>query len=297
MNGEMHHLTNHMITALPAVIEAGRAILKVYNRGFDVQYKDDQSPLTLADKKSHDIIVAHLSEQTSDRLPILSEEGQDIPFQKRRQWEYFWLVDPLDGTKEFIKRNDEFTVNIALVHRTRPVLGIIYVPVKDVLYFGATDLGAYKSEKRDLFEMIKENALKSKKDEFLKPLIGCSTKLPYHVSHPRRYDSPLTIVGSRSHSTKELENFVEYMREKHRIVEFISAGSSLKLCLVAEGRADIYPRLGPTMEWDTAAGQVIVEQALGSVLNYETDEPLRYNKENLLNPWFIVRSRFYLKTT
>lgn len=281
----------HLKTALLAAIEAGQAILEIYDRDFNVRYKDDRSPLTLADKRSHDIIMAHLSDQPNDKLPILSEEGRDIPFQERRKWMHFWLVDPLDGTKEFIKRNGEFTVNIALIHRTRPVLGIIYVPVKDILYFAATDLGAYKSEKGDLLAMIEGDAIKKDSTEFVNAIIGCSTKLPYPSAHTALNDSPLTVVGSRSHPTKELEDFVEDMRKKHRSVEFISAGSSLKLCLVAEGKADIYPRLGPTMEWDTAAGQIIVEQAHGSVLNAETNEPLRYNKKDLLNPWFIVRKQ------
>jgi 3'(2'), 5'-bisphosphate nucleotidase len=288
---KMHHLTRHLRTALPAAIEAGQAILEIYNGDFNVRYKDDQSPLTLADKRSHDIIVACLSKQTNDKLPILSEEGQDVPFQERREWDHFWLVDPLDGTKEFIKKNGEFTVNIALIQGTRPVLGIIYVPVKDILYFATTGLGAYKSGKHDLLAMIKDDATKKEPLGFLNSIIGCSTKLPYHSSHDTFDDSHLTIVGSRSHSTKDLKDFVEDMKKKYRSVEFISAGSSLKLCLVAEGKADIYPRLGPTMEWDTAAGQVIVEEAHGSVLNSETNEPLRYNKEDLLNPWFIVRKK------
>lgn len=291
MNNEMFHLTNHLKTALLAAIEAGQSILEIYNRDFNVRYKDDMSPITLADQRSHDIIVAHLSDQINDKLPILSEEGRDIPFQERKEWVHFWLVDPLDGTKEFIKRNGEFTVNIALVHGARPVLGIICVPVKDTLYFAATDLGAYKSEKRDLLAIIKDNAIKKESFGFVNAVIGCSTKLPYCSSHATFNDSHLTIVGSRSHPTKELEDFVEDMKKRHKSVEFISAGSSLKLCLVAEGKADIYPRLGPTMEWDTAAGQVIVEQAHGSVLNSETNEPLQYNKKDLLNPWFIVRKK------
>jgi 3'(2'), 5'-bisphosphate nucleotidase len=287
----MHHLNRYLKTALIAAIEAGQSILEIYHRDFNVRYKDDMSPLTLADKRSHDIIVAHLSDQINDKLPILSEEGRDIPFQERKEWVHFWLVDPLDGTKEFIKRNGEFTVNIALIHGTRPVLGIIYLPVKDILYFAATDLGAYKSEKHDLLAMIKDNAIKKEPSGFVNVIIGCSTKLPYYSSHTTFNDSHLTIVGSRSHPTKEQEEFVYDMRKKHISVEFISAGSSLKLCLVAEGKADIYPRLGPTMEWDTAAGQVIVEQAHGSVLNSETNEPLQYNKKDLLNPWFIVRKK------
>ena len=287
----MNQFTNHLYNPLLAAKEAGRAILEIYNRDFDVWYKNDKSPLTMADQRSHDIIVAHMSDQAGDQLPILSEEGKDIPFKQRSKWEYFWLVDPLDGTKEFVKRNGEFTVNIALVHRNRPVLGVVYVPVKDVLFFAAEGLGAYKSDSSNVFELVNGKASEKERAGLLRTLIDRSEKLPVYNSKITISDSQLTIVGSRSHSTKELEDFVEAMKKKYELVKFISAGSSLKLCLVAEGKADIYPRLGPTMEWDTAAGQVIVEQAKGSVLNVETDEPLRYNKENLLNPWFIVRKK------
>lgn len=265
--------------------------MEIYNRDFDVWYKKDKSPLTMADQRSHDIIVAHMSDQAGDQFPILSEEGKDISFKQRSKWEYFWLVDPLDGTKEFVKRNGEFTVNIALIHRNRPVLGVVYVPVKDVLFFAAEGLGAYKSDSSDVFELVNGKASEKERDGLLRTLIDHSVKLPVYNSQITTIDSQLTIVGSRSHPTKELEDFVEAMKKKYERVKFISAGSSLKLCLVAEGKADIYPRLGPTMEWDTAAGQVIVEQAKGSVLNVETDEPLIYNKENLLNPWFIVRKK------
>jgi 3'(2'), 5'-bisphosphate nucleotidase len=285
----MYHLADHLKTALLAALEAGQAILEIYNGEFDVQYKDDRSPLTLADKRSHDIIVRHLSARNGANLPILSEEGRDIPFQERKKWSHFWLLDPLDGTKEFIKRNGEFTVNIALIHGTRPILGIIYVPVKGLFYFAATDLGAYKSEKHDLLTVIKDNGGKKGATGFVNAIIDRSIKLPYQDSHAAASGSHLTIVGSRSHPTKDLEDFVEKMRKKYKSVEFLSAGSSLKLCLVAEGKADVYPRLGPTMEWDTAAGQFIVEQAKGSVLNFATNEPLQYNKKDLLNPWFIVR--------
>jgi 3'(2'), 5'-bisphosphate nucleotidase len=287
----MNQFTSHLYNSLLAAKEAGRAILEIYKRDFDVWYKNDKSPLTMADQRSHDIIVAHMSDQTGDQFPILSEEGKDISFKQRSKWEYFWLVDPLDGTKEFVKRNGEFTVNIALVHRNRPVLGVVYVPVKDVLFFAAEGLGAYKSDSSDVLELFNGKASEKERAGLLRTLIDRSEKLPVYNSQITDSDSQLTIVGSRSHSTKELEDFVEAMKKKYELVKFISAGSSLKLCLVAEGKADVYPRLGPTMEWDTAAGQVIVEQAKGSVLNVETDEPLRYNKENLLNPWFIVRKK------
>lgn len=285
----MNQFTQHLYNPLLAVKEAGRAILEIYDSDFEVWHKNDKTPLTMADQRSHEIIVACMSDIDGDRFPILSEEGKDIPFKQRSKWEYFWLVDPLDGTKEFIKRNGEFTVNIALVHRNRPVLGVVYVPVKDVLFFAAEGLGSYKSDISDVFELIIDKALKKERTGLLKTLIDRSVKLPVYNSQITMSDSQLTIVGSRSHSTKELEDFVEAMKKKYERVKFISAGSSLKLCLVAEGKADVYPRMGPTMEWDIAAGQVIVEQAKGSVLDLETDEPLIYNKENLLNPWFIVR--------
>ena len=284
----MNQLTYHLLMALLAAKDAGRAILDVYRQDFDISYKDDHSPLTLADQRSHNIIVSHLSDVSGERLPILSEEGRSISYQQRRRWKYFWMADPLDGTKEFIKKNDEFAVNIAQIHQNRPILGVIYVPVKDVFYFAGDGLGAYRMDNSDILAIGTDRPVKNDSARVLETILARSIKLPDDNHRFEKKDSQITIVGSRSHATKELEAFIETMRKKHEQVEFISAGSSLKLCLVAEGRADIYPRLGPTMEWDTAAGQVIVEQARGSVLNYEMDEPLRYNKKNLLNPWFIA---------
>jgi len=290
----MNTLSTLLLAALITAKEAGRAIIEIYQSGFDVQYKNDHSPLTIADKRSHEIIVAYLANQTSHplgELPVLSEEGKKIPFKERSKWKYFWLVDPLDGTKEFVKRNGEFTVNIALINHSRPVLGVIFVPDKNVLYFAAENLGAYKCDRSDIVELISETIAVNKKAELFRTIIDGSSKLPLYDSQSIPHDSQITIVGSRSHPTEELNEFVKTMRKKYDQVRFISAGSSLKLCMVAEGNADIYPRLGPTMEWDIAAGQAIVEQAHGSVLNSETDEPLQYNKENLLNPWFIVRKK------
>lgn len=299
----VYPFTDHLLTALLAAKEAGEAILDIYNRDFDVRYKDDRSPLTLADQRAHNIIVAHLSGPAAGRFPILSEEGKDIPFEQRRKWEYFWLVDPLDGTKEFIKRNDEFTVNLALIHGSRAVLGVIYVPVNDVFYFAAEGLGAFKLSQSDAVGIISDKQSEKERAGRLKNIIGRSARLPLAGSQSCVTPSslqddltidnrrPFTIVGSRSHPSKALEDYVEAMRKKYEQIEFLSAGSSLKLCLVAEGRADVYPRLGPTMEWDTAAGQVIVEQANGCVLEAENDVPLTYNKEDLLNPWFIVHPR------
>ena len=185
----------------------------------------------------------------------------------------------MDGTKEFIKKNGEFTVNIALIRQNKPVAGVIYVPDRDTLYFASTEIGAYKVDAHQITGLLDNDP-----DRRLKDLVGRSTILPIDQSTKR----PYTIAGSRSHATPELEAVVERKRREHGEVEFISAGSSLKLCLVAEGRADIYPRTGPTMEWDTAAGQAVVECSGGKVYQYDTEEPLGYNKENLLNPWFVV---------
>lgn len=291
MNDKSIHFKNYLLMALSASKEAGMAILDVYHQDFEVSYKEDRSPLTLADRRSHDIIVGHLSDPSGAGFPILSEEGKNIPFEQRRQWEYFWLIDPLDGTKEFIKKNDEFTVNIALIHHHRPILGVIFVPVNKVFYFASEGFGSYRLYDDRPINLPKAGASDIEKDRAVEAIFKQSDKLPCYDSHLDSYDSPMIIVGSRSHPSKEFESFVDAMRAKHEKVEVIPSGSSLKLCLVAEGRADIYPRLGPTMEWDIAAGQAIVEQANGSVLNYETNEPLLYNKKDLLNPWFIVRAQ------
>ena len=256
---DLNKLLPHVIAAAK---EAGRAILEVYSSNFSVEEKQDNSPLTLADKLSHRIIAKRLSEIEGGLIPILSEEGKEIPYETRKSWEYIWLVDPLDGTKEFIKRNGEFTINIALIRGQRPVLGVVYIPVTETLYAAYDGAGAYKEIK------------------------GRKIELPEQQMSGR-----LTIVGSRSHATEELAAFVEEMKRKYGEVDFISAGSSLKFCLVAEGKADVYPRLGPTMEWDTAAGQAIAEQAGASVVEMKTEKPLLYNKQNLLNPLFMVSRR------
>ena len=277
-------LKPYMVRSIQASIAAGNAINEIYHsEEFGVEYKSDKSPLTLADQKSHEIIMRGLREFD---IPILSEEGKDTPYTQRKDWERFWVVDPLDGTKEFIKRNGEFTVNIALIENSRPVLGTIFVPDRNTLYFAGQDFGAYKLQDGP-FNLMLDAQTDSKEDvrDFLDQIIGQSIKLP--VMDPQR--AMLTIVGSRSHKTAELEAYVEEKRKAFGDVEFISAGSSLKICLVAEGRADVYPRLGPTMEWDTAAGQAIAEYAGASVYQYDTSKPLIYNKEDLHNPWFIVQ--------
>ena len=277
-------LKPYILRSIQAAVAAGAAINEIYrSEDFGVEYKTDKSPLTLADQKSHEIIANALG---GHDIPILSEEGKNKPYAERKKWERFWIVDPLDGTKEFIKRNGEFTVNIALVEKKRPVLGTIFVPDRNTLYFAAQNVGAYKLVNGPFGEWVESGPdSKETTSALLDQIIGRSTRLP--AIDPQR--SSLTIVGSRSHKNAELEAYVEEKRRAFGDVEFISAGSSLKICLVAEGRADEYPRLGPTMEWDTAAGQAIAENAGAVVSQYDTDKPLIYNKEDLHNPWFIVQ--------
>jgi 3'(2'), 5'-bisphosphate nucleotidase len=247
----------HTLDLVSAIARAaGQAIMKIYQDRIDVEYKDDQSPLTAADKASHDIIVAGLKKLFPD-IPVLSEEGRDIPWEVRKDWTRFWLVDPLDGTKEFIKRNGEFTVNIALVEGNAPVMGVVYVPARDRLYSGVAGEGAFVREGEGDPSPIRVRAADS--------------------------EAGLTVVMSRSHPSPELDEFLENIH----VAEALAVGSSLKLCAVAEGKADLYPRLGPTMEWDTAAGQAVVQAAGGKVLRMD-GTPLEYNKEELLNPYFIV---------
>jgi len=251
-------------------LEAGEEILKVYDSDFAVESKDDRSPLTLADKKAHEVIAKSLNEGP---FPILSEEGKEIPFEDRKNWDKFWMVDPLDGTKEFIKRNGEFTVNIALIENGEPIMGVIYVPVKGMLYMGARDVGAYKV--MDL-PGLAESEFES--------IISERYKLPREVN--RNY----TIVGSRSHMSDETMEFMEDLKKDHPDLEVMSVGSSLKLCMLAEGLADVYPRFAPTMEWDTAAGQAILEAAGGELIDWESKSKMRYNREVLRNNWFLAKA-------
>jgi 3'(2'), 5'-bisphosphate nucleotidase len=235
---------------------AGEKILAVYNSDFAIEHKEDRSPLTEADLASHHAIVAGLSELTPG-VPILSEESSTFPYAQRSLWQRYWLVDPLDGTREFIKRNGEFTVNIALIEGGVPVLGVVHVPVSGVSYLACRGCGASKRE---------------------------PGQEPHAISVRKLQKGPVMVVGSRSHRGDSLNRFLENLGEH----EMVGMGSSLKLCLVAEGAADIYPRLGPTSEWDTAAAQCVVEQAGGHVTDTDM-QPLRYNtKESLLNPFFLV---------
>lgn len=242
--------------------KAGAAVLGVYgNNSPQVEFKADSSPLTTADRLSHDIITKGLRKSYGG-IPILSEEQKEVPYEDRKNWEWFWLVDPLDGTKEFIKKNGEFTINIALVHNGAPVLGVIYAPVKGELFYAAKGDGAFKTTS-----------------------LGAKTQLKIKNNEKR---GDVIIVVSRSHGSQELQDYVDLFRKRCPGLQEVSIGSSLKFCLVAEGRAHVYPRLGPTMEWDTAAGQIIVEEAGGKVTDVKTKSALRYNKITLLNNHFIA---------
>jgi 3'(2'), 5'-bisphosphate nucleotidase len=251
------------MTELPPLLEpvlaiatdAARAIMEIYDRGFAVEFKDDRTPLTEADRAAHAIIVAGL-EGLDPELPVLSEESASADLEKRREWETFWLVDPLDGTREFIKRNGEFTVNIALIDRHKPVLGVVVAPAIDTCYFGAAGHGAFK------------------RSHGQERQIG--------VRKPAA--EPLRVVGSRSHAGPDLQAFLDTLGPH----EIKPMGSSLKICLVAEGEADLYPRLGPTSEWDTAAAEAVLIAAGGSMMDL-TGQPLAYNaRESILNPHFLA---------
>lgn len=275
-----HTMNEFLYTAMAAASAAGKAVLDVYHTDFSVAHKADASPLTQADRSAHDVIVRRLD---AFGIPVLSEEGKQAPYEMRRKWDRLWLVDPLDGTKEFVNRNGEFTVNIALVQGGSPGLGVVYIPVQDLMYFAAKDAGAYKLEKASAF--LEARGPNSAPVGNLRRVIHASSRLPLKGTGNGVY----TIVGSRSHASAALDAFVREVRREKTAVEFVSAGSSMKFCLVAEGRADIYPRFGPTMEWDTAAGQAVAENAGLEVVDHKTGSPLVYNKENLLNPWFVVR--------
>ncbi len=240
--------------------EAGNLILEVYSSEFSVEYKEDSSPLTLADKRANEFITGALKTLYPD-IPQIAEESVKIPYEKRKNWEYVWLIDPLDGTKEFINRNGEFTINIGLIQYGKPVLGVIYAPVKDLFYYSIKDKGAFKKEGSRI------------------------QRLPIY----EKEKNVLKIIASRSHYTQKTKDFVEHLKEEFGNIDIVNIGSALKLCLIAEGSADIYPRFAPTMEWDTAAGHAIVDESGGVLLEYPSLIPLTYNKESLINPWFIAK--------
>ncbi len=242
-------------------VDAGTAILSVYETAFTVEQKADKSPLTEADKQSHNIIEKRLL-NLYPNIPVLSEESASVEYEVRKKWKRFWLVDPLDGTKEFIKRNGDFTVNVALIENGKPIFGVVYVPVSAIGFVGISGVGAFK-----IAAGITEKII-SKKNE--------NTNL-------------VRVVASRSHLSAETLDFINKLKDEGKHVVLTSRGSSLKLCMIAEGVADVYPRFAPTMEWDTAAAQAVVEAAGKSVLSFPTLQPLQYNKANLLNTWFIVQ--------
>lgn len=253
-------MTGLLEKVVEVAVAAGREILEIYDHSdFSVEVKGDGSPLTQADRRAHKLIVARLAKLTPD-IPVLSEESPQGVFEARRSWNTMWLVDPLDGTKEFVKRNGEFTVNIALLKDGKPVLGVVHTPVKDINHFAETGNGAYRSEAAQASKRIAVRKLD-----------------PEHA----------VMVASRSHAGPAVEAYRDNLAQQVQKLDLASMGSSLKLCLVAEGQADIYPRLGPTSEWDTAAAHCVVEAAGGSVTRID-GTALSYNKENILNPWFLV---------
>lgn len=239
-------------------LDAGKLIMEIYNKDFLVDYKDDKSPLTEADLKSNELICSKLNELYPN-IPIMSEENKQLDFKDRKDWEYYFCVDPIDGTKEFIKKNGEFTINIALIHKNTPIMGVVYAPALNDLYYCDGE-NSYKNDE----------------------------KLPLKTNNNPK--EKLFVVASKSHLSPETQDFIDNLDSKE--IEQVSKGSSLKLCMVAEGIADIYPRLAPTMEWDTAAADAVVRCA--GKMTYIFDEngssnPVVYNKENLLNPWFVVK--------
>lgn len=241
-------------------VAAGEEILAVYNNhDFDVETKGDGSPLTLADRRAHGVIEKALTRLTPE-IPVLSEESDNEVFEQRLQWSRFWLVDPLDGTKEFVRRNGEFTVNIALIDRHVPVLGVVHTPVQGVTYYASLDGGAFRQQ---------------------------AGEAPTQIRVRKVNPQSMTMVASRSHGAGAVDSYRNNMLQTVADIKFASMGSSLKLCLVAEGRADVYPRLAPTSEWDTAAAHCVVTAAGGSVTRL-SGTPLVYNKPNILNPWFLV---------
>ena len=252
---------------IKAVLEAGEAILKIYRSAdFGIETKKDDSPLTLADKAAHNVLVSYLNQTP---FPTISEEGEHLTKDIRQAYETYWLIDPLDGTKEFIKKNDEFTVNVALIHQGKPVSGLVYAPVLKELFIGLGNK-AYKIK----IENVDDLELPLQEDQ--------------QIQIKSKEGEKLTVVASRSHFSPETKAYIDALEENGFEIDLVSKGSSLKICLVAEGKADVYPRFGPTMEWDTAAAHAVIIAAGGHMFNPETEEELIYNKDNLLNPFFIA---------
>ena len=262
----------HLKLAVNAALKAGEEILKIYTTNFDIETKADNTPVTSADKAASKSIISVLKESL---LPVISEEEPIHHFSERKNWNHFWLVDPLDGTKEFVKRNGEFAVNIALVRESQPIIGVIYAPVPEDIYFAMSGLGSFKTNKRELPGL--------NNTRWFETLLASGQKLPLKPL-PRNY----TVVASRSHLSREVNTRIENLKNLYGSVDIINVGSSIKQCWVAEGRAHEYPRFGTTMEWDTAAGQCILEQSGNKLTDLETGLPMRYNKENLQNNFFIA---------
>ncbi len=237
-------------------LKAAEEIMKIYKKDFSVEYKDDNSPLTEADLKANEIICLEL-QKLYPNIPIMSEENRQVEYEVRKEWDCYWCIDPIDGTKEFIKKNDEFTVNIALVCKNEPVIGVVYAPAIDEMYSAKRGFGAFKN--------------------------GVKLPLEYNQNQKKK----MRVVASKSHLSEETQTFIDELDTEN--IEQVSKGSSLKLCMVAEGVADIYPRLAPTMEWDTAAADAIVRESGKMTYQFENKDLLLYNKKDLLNPWFIVK--------
>ena len=259
-------LSQNLKLAIEASIQAGKKIIEIYNSDdFNLEYKLDDSPITLADTASNKIIENILE---ASNIPILSEEGNIFDFNKRKDLKQLWIVDPLDGTKEFIKKNDEFTVNISLIENSVPIIGVIYAPALNVLYFSEKKLGAYKVFITALGEFDNSKA-------FRLPLVQKSNEYK--------------VLTSRSHLDDKTLDYIDNLKVNNLKVVSVPKGSSLKFCLLAEGLADCYPRFSPCMEWDTAAGQVICEQVGFKVVDLKTMKPIVYNRENLINNYFIAK--------
>ncbi len=262
---EREKLKELTILALEASFIAGKKILEVYEKTISVDYKTDGSPLTEADRVSHKVITDCLQ---ITGLPVLSEEGKEILYEERKKWEYYWCVDPLDGTKEFIKRNGEFTVNIALMKNNQPITGVVFQPVKGVAYAGIEGEGLYKVSAAGRHE-LNEN-----------------TRVKINSNSEERI---LRVIASRSHKSSETESFIRNLDSSEKSIELLNAGSSLKFCLLAEGAADIYPRFAPTMEWDTAAGHALLKSVGKNIFLHPAGNEMVYNKPQLINDWFIAR--------
>lgn len=259
---------NLLYLSVSAALEAGKRILEIYaSESVCIHYKEDESPLTLADQEAHRIISEALC---PSNLPVLSEEGEVISFEERKTWREFWLIDPLDGTKEFIKRNGEFTVNIALIQENEPVLGVVYAPVLDLLYFGQTHIGAYRLQHASELTDVNQ-------------LLHLAESLPVEV-----ISNSFRVLISRSHVDQKTLDYINQLEQEKPFVEKISIGSSLKFCILAEGKADAYPRFGKTMEWDVAAGHAILKSMGINLVQFGNGEILKYNKEVLVNPSFLI---------